>query len=284
MSHSTGGLIRSFCIILLYLLIFGGQKNASAAETVRINGSGAGLEMMKPLIEVYVKSYPGVTFEMHKPLGSSGAIKALIAGALDIAVTSKPVKPEELSKGAKVSTFGKTPLAIVANKSVMQKDIRTTELEAIYSGVTRKWPNGENIRVVLRPLEDIDTKILRGLSPGMDKAVSEAQRRRGMLTAVTDPESNEAVSRTEGSIGAAGLAGIMATKIPLSILSLNGVMPTPAALADGSYPLSKDINFVTRGRLPGAAAKFLDFIYSEKGRAVVERIGVLVTAGPKAYK
>lgn len=284
MGNSTGGLVKSFCIILLYFLIFGGQNCAFAGETVRINGSGTGLEVMKALIEVYVKSHPEVTFDMQKPLGSSGATKALIDGTLDIAVTSKPLKPGEMAKGAKVSIFGKTPLAVVTSKSVLKKNIQTGELEAIYSGITRTWPNGENIRVVLRPLEDIDTKILRGLSPGMDKAVSEAQRRQGMIMAVTDPESNEMLSRIDGSIGTAGLAGIMATKIPVNILSLNSVMPGPTALADGRYPLSKDINFVTTDRLPDAAAKFLDFIYSQKGRVVVERIGVLVTAGPKAYK
>jgi len=284
MRHLAGILIKLFCFGLLYVLIPGGQSNAFAGEAIRINGSGTGLEIMKPLIEIYVKAHPGVTFEMQKPLGSSGAIKALLAGSLDIAVTSRPLKPDEAARGAKVSALGKTPLAIVANRSVSQRNILTSELEAIYSGAKRKWPNNENIRVVLRPSEDIDTKILRGLSPGMDKAVSEAHRQQGMIMAVTDPESNEMIMKTDGSIGAAGLAGIMAGRISLNILSLNNVMPSPAVLADGSYPLAKDIDFVTTGRLPDAAAKFLDFIYSEKGRAVVERLGVLVTAGRKARK
>lgn len=284
MRYSPNALLKSCGFMLLYCFMLAGQTNALAGETIRINGSGTGLEMMKPLIEVYVKSHPGVTFEMQKPLGSSGAIKALIAGALDIAITSKPLKADEVTKGAKVIPFGKTPLAIVTNKKVQKKNILTTELEAIYSGKTRKWPNDENIRVVLRPLEDIDTKILRTLSPGMDRAISEAQNQKGMLTAVTDPESNEAVLRTEGSIGASGLAAIMAGNLPLNILSLNGILPTPTALANGRYPLAKDINFVTTGKLPAAAAEFLDFIYSIKGHAIVEKIGVLVTAGHRADK
>jgi len=284
MHYSPGSLIKLFCFILLCSLIPGGQKNALAGETIRLNGSGTGLEMLKPLIAVYVKSHPGVEFDIQKPLGSSGAVKALIAGVLDIVVTSKPLKPEEMANGAKISIFGKTPLAVVTNKSVSKKDIRTRELEAIYSGVMRKWPNNESIRVVLRPQGDIDTMILRRLSPGMDKAVTEAHKRYGMIMAVTDIESNDMVSRTEGSIGTAGLAGIMASKIPLNILSLNGVKPTRTTLADGRYPLAKDLNFVTIGRLSDAAAKFLDFVYSERVRAAVGRMGVLVTPGSKAYR
>jgi phosphate transport system substrate-binding protein len=234
--------------------------------------------MMKPLMEAYGKASRGVSFKMEKPLGSSGAIKALLAGAIDIAITSKPLKPEEIAQGGKLRYFGKTPLAIVTGKNVPQKTISTKELEDIYSGKTRKWPNGETIRVILRPNEDIDTTILKGLSPGMAEAVTKAQHRQGMIIAVTDPESNEAVSRTIGGIGASGLTGVLVGKVPLNVIALNGFMPSQKTLTDGNYPLAKDINFVTTGKLPHAAAKFLDFIYSKKGRAIAGKTGVLITA------
>ncbi|MFH0996653.1 MAG: substrate-binding domain-containing protein [Pseudomonadota bacterium] len=274
-------IFRFFSLILLNAIISTGPACALAGETVRINGSGSGLAMMKPLIKAYVESYPGVSFEMEKPLGSSGAIKALAAGALDIAVSSKPLKPEEAAQDLKLSPFGKTPLAIVTGSNVPVNNISTPELEAIYSGKTRIWPNNERIRVVLRPLEDIDTKILRGLSPGMNEAIDQAQNTRGMITAVTDPESNLMVANTIGSIGSSGLSGIMVEKTSLKILSLNGVMPTLASLAQGRYPLAKEIHFVTRSHLSESARNFLDFIYSDKGRAIVEAVGVLTSAGGK---
>jgi phosphate transport system substrate-binding protein len=272
-------LFRLLSLVPLYAIISGGSTHALAGETIRINGSGTGLEMMKPLIKAYLKLDSGVSFELEKPLGSSGAIKALVAGALDIAVSSKPLKPEEASQGLNLSPFGKTPLAIVTGRNVPVKNITIEELEAIYSGRTRKWSNNEAIRVVLRPLEDIDTKILRGLSPGMNEAIAQAQSRRGMITAVTDPESNQTVANTIGSIGASGLACILVEKTSLKILSLNGVMPTTASLAEGRYPLAKEIHFVTLSHLPESARIFLDFVYSDKGRAIVEAIGVLTATG-----
>lgn len=275
MRHLAVALIRFFSLVLPVAIISLGPTHAPAGETVRINGTGTGLEMMKPLIKAYAKSYPGVSFDMGKPLGSSGAIKALIAGALDIAVSSKLLKPEEAAQGVKLSLFGKTPLAIVTGRNVPIRNISTEELEAIYSGRTRKWPNNEKIRVILRPLEDIDTKILRGLSPGMNEAVTQAQSGRGMITEVTDLESNQTVANTIGSIGTSGLAGIMVEKTSLKILSLNGVRPTIESLADGRYPLAKEIHFVTPSHPSESAQKFLDFIYSDQGRAIVENVGVL---------
>lgn len=278
MRHSPAWLFRFRHLFLLCAIIFITAAHALADETIRINGSGIGLEMMKPLIKAYSESAPGVLFEMEKPLGSSGALKALVADALDIVVSSKPLKPEEAARGITLRYFGKTPLAIVVGSNVPVTNISTAELEAIYSGRTRKWPNNENIRVVLRPLEDIDTKILRGLSQGMNEAITQAQSRPGMMTAVTDPESNQMVTNTFGSIGASGLVGVLVEKQSLKILSLNGVMPTTEALADGRYPLTKEIHFATSNRLPESAHKFLDFVYSAQGRAIVKNIGVLLPA------
>jgi len=279
MRHLAVALFCLLSLVLPYAIRSAEPTPALAGEAVRINGTGTGLEMMKPLIKAYSESNPGALFEMGKPLGSSGAMKALIAGALDIAVSSKPLKPDEMAKGAKLRIFGKTPLAIVVGNNVPATNISTEELEDIYSGRNRKWSNNENIRVVLRPLEDIDTKILRGLSPGMNAAISRAQSRRGMITAVTDPESNEAVANTIGSIGTSGLTGVLVEKTTLKIISLNGVMPTIASLADGRYPLAKELHFVTMSHMSESAQKFLDFVYSDKGRAIVENVGVLTLAG-----
>ena len=265
-----------FSIIVMSMLLSAAPAIVRAEETIRINGSGSGLEMMRPLIDSYRKNQRGIAFVMEKPLGSSGAIKALAAGYLDIALTSKNLKPEDAASGLKVRHYGKTPLAIVTNVGNVKKDISTKELEDIYSGAIKQWPSGELVRPILRPNEDIDTKILQGLSHGMGEAITKANQQRGMITAITDPESNDAVAKTAGSIGASGLSGVLSVKGKLNVLSLNGIQPTPKNLANGSYPLVKEINFVVTEKLSAAAARFLDFVYSEKGRAIAEKAGVFV--------
>ena len=162
--------------LVLALLLAG---SALAADPVRINGSGSGLQMLKPLIEAYTKAHPEAQFEMDKPLGSSGSIKALMGGVLDIAVSSRALKPEETTAGATIQKYGQTPLAIVTHKDVAQKDLTSKELADIYAGKTMNWPDGKPIRLVLRPVEDADTKLLRKLSIEMDAAVTSAQARPG---------------------------------------------------------------------------------------------------------
>lgn len=273
---ATGYLKAVVTVSSLIGLIFMGLGPALAAEVIRINGSGAALEMIKPMIKEYRKKVPGVTIEMEKPLGSSGAIKAVLAGVLDIAVSSKMLKPDEISQGASSREYGKVPLAIVSAAGVGKSNITTRELEDIYAGRVKKWPSGETIRIVLRPKEDIDTKILRGLSPGMDKALLEAHQKQGMLFAVTDPESNNAIVNTPGAIGAAVNCCINSAS-EMNFFTLNGQKPSVKGLVDGSYPLAKDIRFVTPRKASTAAVNFLQFVYSRQGRSIATKSGVLVT-------
>jgi phosphate transport system substrate-binding protein len=59
------------------------------------------------------------------------------------------------------------------------------------------------------------------------------------------------------------------------------VPPSVKTLADHSYPLVKDIRFVTRGGDPAAVSGIVEFAFSSQGRAIAEQAGVLVTAeGP----
>lgn len=182
------------------------------------------------------------------------------------------------ARGAQFHAYGRTPLLIVTGTPVGRTDLTSADLAGIYAGRLKIWPNGETIRLVLRPEGDIDTRILQGLSPAMRSAMAEAQKRPGMLIAVTDPESNEIVAKTPGSVGASGMTGMIGEHAPLHTLSLDGVQPTLKALATGAYPLAKGINFVTTPRTSAEGRRFLDFIYSARGRALAEKVGVLVLA------
>ena len=89
----------------------------------------------------------------------------------------------------------------------------------------------------------------------MSAAIDSAQKRPGMITAVTDPESNEAVARTPGGVGASALCSLLVVRLSLNALTLNGAPAGVKMLADGTYLLAKDIRFVTKGApSPGVAA------------------------------
>jgi len=275
---------KPILFFFVFAVLLAGLCQAGTREVIRINGSGSALVLAKSLAEVYMKSHPHVRIEVEKALGSSGAIKALQAGALELVASSRRLKPQETANGLVAHFYGKTPLLIVTEKRIRKRNITTAELEDIFSGKIRRWPNGEAIRVVLRPEADIDTTILRGLSPGMNRAITMAHARPGMIVAVTDPDSNDIVAKTPGAIGASGLTGVLYAKGSLNALRLNGVKATPEKLAKGEYPLVKDILFVTKPGVSAHVREFLAFINSPAGRAIAEKTGVLVIPAQKRFK
>ncbi len=103
-----------------------------------------------------------------------------------------------------------------------------------------------------------------------------------MIVAVTDPESNAAVAGMPGAIGASGLCSLLVSKPAVRSLSLNGVKPGTETLANRSYPLAKDVRFVTKGAPSRVVAEYLEFIFSAQGRAIAARAGVVADgAAPK---
>ena len=272
MGHIRQNAVAALAGLALLLLL---PVLSGATEVIRLNGTGSSLAMMKILGEAYSREKPGVQVEIISNLGSSGAIKALLDGALDIAVTGREPKPAERSKGALSVKYGKSPYVFVTSRRMPKASITIPELEAIYGGLTTYWPDGQRIRRVLRPLEDTDTALLRAISPGMATAVAAAQKRQGMILAITDQDSLKAVAATKGSLGGGTLTQVLAERQKVQVFALNGVAPTAKHPTKGGYPLFKNHYIVTCATTSPAAKRFLEFVFSPAGRRVAAQYGFI---------
>lgn len=259
------------------LTLFVDIPAVSGAENIRINGTGSALVLMKPLLAAYQKENRGVSFDMEKSLGSSASIKAVSKRALDLAVSGRPLKPAERAEGLVQQEYGKIPFVVVTHKQVRVDNVTMRELAALYGGQTAKWPGGELVRVVLRPNEDVDSKLLRALSPEMDRAVTVAQGRKDMLLGLTDNDAFDSVKRTEGALGMLALSLPLSEPNAVNVLRLNGVEPTVANLAAGKYPHGKSLYLITRNDTGPSVANFVKFLASKKGRALAAKHGLVYT-------
>jgi ABC-type nitrate/sulfonate/bicarbonate transport system substrate-binding protein len=79
-----------------------------AGDAVRVNGCGSCLAVLRPLLAAQAERHRGVAVEMRAPLGSSGSMLALLAGALDLAVIGRPLRAEEVQQGARGVPYGRT--------------------------------------------------------------------------------------------------------------------------------------------------------------------------------
>jgi phosphate transport system substrate-binding protein len=123
--------------------------------------------------------------------------------------------------------------------------------------------------LVLRPESEIDTVILKQISPEMNEAVKTALSRRGMIMAMTNQESDDLVETITGSLGVSTLSQIISEKRSSKIISFNGVTPSVRTPADGTYPFVKPFYMVTPSMTSAPVQRFIDFVRSPTGRQIL---------------
>lgn len=247
---------------------------AAYADTLRMGGSGTNLGAARLLAEAFLKSRPNDKAIILPSLGSSGGVKAVLAGAIDIALISRPLENAERGKGAVAIEYGRTPFVFATGKKSRSSALTVRRLAEIYSGKVTEWPDGSRIRLVLRPMGDSDTALQKSISPEMREAVEKALSRAGMNVAVTDLDSATAIERLPGALGTSTLGLILSGDRDLKPLSLDGVMPSVQAIADGIYPYYKRLFMITGPKKPPTLARqFIAFVRSAIGSEILTRTG-----------
>lgn len=254
-----------------------GVYAADAAKEIKIGGTGTDLATMRMLGEQFRKARPDVTITVLPSLGSSGGLKALLAGQLDIAVTYKEPSGDENNKGLTTVKYAKCPFVFITHKTNKVSNITLQEVVNIYNDIKMSWPDDTPIRLILRPAGESATKILQGMSEEMNRAVQNAFKRSGLNTAVTDQETVDLVERLPGSFGASTLCQLISEKRDLNILSLNGIRPSVRTLANGTYPYFKELYLITGPKSSPLARQFVDFVFSPSGQSVLSKTGHLLT-------
>lgn len=243
------------------------------AQAIKVGGTGATLGVMRVLGEAYKKEHPNVDVVIVPGLGSSGGRRALMGGALDLAVTSRPGKAVEKLDGASARLYGRSPFVLAVPVKNPTSNLTIQEIIDIYGGKKITWPNGERLRLILRPLADSDSEMLFSIGPDMEHALKAAHQREGMSIAITDEESANMIESTEGAIGSSTTCLISAEKRALKALSVKGIAPSPKSIADGSYPWFKSFYVVNKADGSAAARAFAEYVTSARGQQIVAKLG-----------
>ncbi len=261
--------------VILLLALLAAARDSRAGEPVRVAGTGGAVAAMTRLAVEAAIQDPSLAVRVLPSLGSTGAIKALADGALDLAIIARPLRATERALGIAGWKLARSPLLFAVGPGVEASDLTTDDLVAIYLGTRLTWPDGQRLRLVLRQDTDADTGILRTLSPGMSAAVEAAGRRPGMLVAVSNTECNEILARMPGALGPSSLIQLRSELRPLRALRLNGVEPTLENLESGRYPLEKPLHVAFRSPAPEGVRKFVAFLASPRARALLRELGAL---------
>lgn len=271
-------LFRIFLVLaLLPGSLFGQGMAADRPVLLKIGGTGGAYGGMKALAQAYQHHNPQVNMVFSPTLGSSGGIKAVLSGAIDVAMSARPLAPGEIQRGALEHVYARTPFVFATpyQQGAASARFTLTDIAAIYCGKISAWPDGTPLRLVVRPEVDYDFVLLKRMSPEIAKAVSQAGSRPGMRIAVTDTDNANILMDLQNSLGSIGLAQIVADKLPLYPLSLGSVAPSLENLQNGSYPYSKSFSLVTGPSPKVEVRMFIQFVFSPQGQEILKQTGHL---------
>src|SRR5919198_1706517 len=85
---------KPILILAIVLITLAGLSPSNAGEALRVGGTGAATELLRALGAAYY-ARGGDSVEVIPSLGSTGALRALADGVLDLAVSARPLDPQE---------------------------------------------------------------------------------------------------------------------------------------------------------------------------------------------
>lgn len=252
------------------------QGHGASDPVVRIDGSNGLLPLAAALRRGFEARHEGAEVDLGGGLGSGARIEALAKGSIDIALASHGLDFEDLERrGMTAHRIAVTPVVFAVHGDVPVRGLTARELCDIYGGKVSDWSAfggpGLRIRAFLRPESEVDTEIVRADIPCMKELV--------VADAVMRPETTQdmrkALQDTSGAIGLTTSTVVRQSIVALRSLSLDGVAPTPENVTRGRYHLVRPAYLVTVLFPPPAVRRFLQFVRSEAGAAIILDNGAL---------
>jgi len=253
-------------------LVLSGQTQADTTR-IRIGGTGSALGTMQILGRAFTIQNPDIQVTVLPSLGTSGAIKAVPKGAIDIGLASRPLSDGEAKAGIVAMEYARTPLVFAVSLRTQVTAITLSQVAEIYAGTLASWPDGSRIRPVLRQPGDDSTRQLRQMSDAIDQALSMADQRPGMPFATTDQETADKIESIPGAIGMTTLGMIQSEGRPLRALALDGIEASADNGATGRYAHVKRMFHVIRMAPSAEVKRFIAFVHSAAGRDILIRNG-----------
>ena len=280
-----------FISAILSLLMVGCNKSntivTTPTTTIQVKGSDTMVNLAQAWAEEYVKTNPAINVEVCGG-GSGVGIAALEKGIIDIANSSRNMKPDEIDATKKIT--GKSPVEFVVGYDALGvyvhidnpiNEITIEQLAQIYvaNGKINKWsdigikiPNGEdNIVLVNRQSSSGTYEFFR------DHVLNKKDFRLGSRDMNGSKEVVELVSFTKAAIGYSGMGYNIPGKVKMLKIAkaagIPSVEPTMINALNKSYPLSRSLLCYTLGEPAGELKKYLDWCVSPPGQKIVEQTG-----------
>jgi len=242
---------------------------------VTIAGSTTVLPVAQAAAEAFMDKFPAVNISVRGG-GSGVGIAALQNGTVDIVMSSRRMKSQEISvsksRGINPTAYAvaKDGIAIIVHETNKINNITLAQIRDIYTGKVTNWNQlgGANL-----PIVSISRDVASGTFEVFNAKVLKDAKVSGSAQMMA---SNNAILRTVTiTPGAIGYVGLGYVTDAVNVVPVNNVVPSEATIRNGSYPVSRNLYMYTNGKARGDAARYLGFLQGPEGQEIVKQQGFI---------
>ena len=253
-------------IIVLVCLLFSIQ--AYTYDKLVLTGSSTVAPLLSDIAKAYESSHSQIRIDVQTG-GSSRGISDLRKGLNDIGMVSRKLKDSESDLNSFL--IAKDGLAIITHKNNPVKELSPEQIVSIYTGKIKNWRKlgGKDLPIVVvnkaegRSTLEIFLKYFKLKNSQIEASVVIGDNEQGIKTVSKNPYAIGYVS-----IGTAEYNASVG--VPIQLLPLNSVKASVENVENGTYPLARELNLVTKSKPEGNIKLFLDYVLSKKSLSFVE--------------
>jgi phosphate transport system substrate-binding protein len=270
-------LVAALLVVLPLVLVVTvpGAMAQPTSGTLDFAGCDANIPLTRLLARAFMQRHPDVRIQLRM-VGSTNGVALAAAGAVQIGLVSRPLREGEEGLGLTFLPYAKTAVIIGADPDTPETALTAEELLTFYRGTKLRWKSGREITFLTREEGDSSVESLKQAMPGFGEAYAAGSKTSHWTILYSEPQMHEALLTLPFALGLSDLGTTTLERLPIKVLSLDGIAPTPENIANGRYPFVKTLGFVWReDTLPVSARAFVKFVQSEDGAGLLKAHGYL---------
>ncbi len=268
---------RRLRVLMIAVAVIGavslaGCASSKIASTTQLTVMGS--TTLDPITQVAAEEFmaanPG-TRVMVSGVGSSAGIEAVSKGTCEIGTSSRDLKPAEATQTVEGVTFSlvdtkvaRDAIAVIVNPSNPISSLTTSQVADIFAGRIKNWSQVVDADGVRGP--DLAIGLVnRDEASGTREAFSKLVMKGIEFdpTAAVLPGTGQVrsvVAQSRIAIGYISLGFVKGS--PVKALIIDGVTATEDNVANGTYPIKRNLHFISKGAPQGLAKQFIEFMLS----------------------
>lgn len=249
--------MKNFLFILVLLL----PATTFSQETVNITGSSTIAPLVVEIAKRFEKTNSGLKIDVQTG-GSSRGIKDAREGTAAIGMVSRKLNPDEGE--LKFFTVALDGVSVILHNRNPVKTLTSEQIVKIYKGEIKNWKEvgGKDASITVvnkaegRSTLELFTRYFNLKNSEIKSAVVIGDNAQGIKTVAGNINSIAYVS-----IGTAESA--IFDKTPIRLLPMDGIEANTENVKNGTFPISRPLNLVTKTIPLGQLKKFINFATSK---------------------